>query len=93
MHVLPDSSAQERALLTVYNPSSSAVAGEEIALNLYYAGFAPGAQVAVSQVAPSHAPSAPVTHTVGSDGGGVYDIVVSIAMAPTSYAIFIVTAT
>lgn len=91
-HLLADSSAPERALLTVYNPSSSAIADEEIALNLYYAGLAPGAQVTVSQVSPSRAPSAPVVHTVGSDGGGVFDIVIHLALAPASYALFLVAA-
>ena len=90
-HLLSDATAPERALLTLYNPSSTAVAGEEIALNLYYAGFAPGTQVTVSQVSPSSAPSAPVKHTVGVDGG-VFDIVLPVAMEPATYALFVVAA-
>ena len=98
VHLLPNATAPERALLTVYNPSSAALA-DALPLNLYYAGFAPGDRVTVTDVTPvpgfrgdAATPlRAPTTHVVGADGGGVFDVLVAVNMPAMSHAHLVVT--
>jgi hypothetical protein len=102
VHLLPDPAAPERGMLTVYNPSTATIT-DTLPLNLYYAGFAPGDRVVVTDVTPApgvDAPMpqqrrprrAPTSHIVGADGGGVFDISVGVDMTPASHAHFVVSA-
>lgn len=83
----------ERALLSLLNPTAGALPSA-LALPLYYAGFAPGAQVQLWRVLPGGAPPQLLrTATVGSEGGGVYDVAVDVGLLPPrSYALVAVTA-
>ena len=103
VHLIPDTTAVERGMITIYNPSSVAtMAGELIPVNLYYANFVPGDSVTISDVTPVMPPGvtvhkqnvhAPSTHIVGSDGGGLFDVMLSIALPPMSHAHFVIQAT
>ena len=96
VHLLPDAAAPERGLLTIYNPSSSAVS-DALPVNLYYAGFAPGDAVTVTDVAPltglpgAGPRRATTTHTVGADGG-VFDVMVAINLPAMSHAHYVISA-
>ena len=103
VHLIPDTTAVERGMITIYNPSSVAtMAGELIPVNLYYANFIPGDSVTISDVTPVMPPGvtvhkqnvhAPSTHIVGSDGGGLFDVMLSIDLPPMSHAHFVIQAT
>jgi hypothetical protein len=90
-HVTSDTSAPERALLCLINPTGSPVR-TNVTLPLYYAGLPPGARVTVRRVpvglAAAAAAAAGVaaaegqaarprdeTHVVGADGAGFTDVV------------------
>ena len=88
-HLLSDPSATERAFVSVYNPTSASLS-DTLAVSLYYAGIAPGQSVTVTAVAPGTKPAAPTTHTVGQDGGAVYDVMIPLQLQPTSYALYVV---
>jgi hypothetical protein len=96
VHLLPDAAAPERGLLTIYNPSSSAVA-DTLPVNLYYANFAFGDTVTVTDAAPATGlpgagpRRATTTHTVGADGG-VYDVLVEVSLPPMSHAHYVISA-
>ena len=69
---------------------------------IYYANFIPGDSVTISDVTPVMPPGvtvhkqnvhAPSTHIVGSDGGGLFDVMLSIALPPMSHAHFVIRAT
>ena len=85
-HLSP--SLPERGMVTLYNPTSSPMAGD-VTVPLYYANFAPGALVSVAQVAPGAAPVWVKNCTVGAEGA-VYDIVFPYSVP--SYAVFLITA-
>jgi hypothetical protein len=93
VHLLADPAAPERGLLTIYNPSSGALS-DELPVNLYYAGYEPGSVVVVSDAAPATGLDgtprrAQSTHTVGADGG-LYDIVIGVALPPRSHAHYVI---
>lgn len=90
-HVLADAGARERGFVTVYNPSAAAVA-DSVAVGMYYAGFAPGARVAVTPVRPGAPPGAPTVHTVGADGAAVYDIVIAFVLPAYTYGMWTIEA-
>ena len=101
-HVTADSSLPMRALISVLNPTASALQ-QRVTVPLYYTGLAPGTTVNVSSVAPSgsgigagwlaatRAPlrtSANETHVLGGDkGAGFTEIVVEVTVEPASYAV------
>lgn len=92
VHVDPSPSAAERALVSLVNPTAGALPSA-VAVSLYYAGLAPGASVSIHRVFPGSAPPVLLrTATVGSDGGGLFDVLIDAgALAPQSYALFTIT--
>jgi hypothetical protein len=86
-----DPAAQERAFVSVYNPTNKTLASTVVPVSVYYAGIAPGTSVSISQVGPhSTAPVHVKTATVGNDGAGIFEVSIPASMAPTSYAFFTV---
>ena len=83
--------AAELGFLTVYNPTSAALS-DTVAVSLYYANRAPFSRVSISQVFPHAPPGAAVEHTVGANGGGVYDVMVDVSVEGMGYALFALTA-
>lgn len=83
----------ERALAVLYNPSLAAAAGT-LELPLYYAGFPPGAAVAVSRVFQGPAPPSWVRNATVGEGGAAeaYAVLVPFSLPPRSYAMFSVAA-
>ena len=73
--------------MTIYNPSGAAV-HDVLAVSMYYAGFAPNDRVTVTPVRPGDAPGSPAVHTVGADGGAIYDIVLAVDLPAYSYGLF-----
>ena len=86
-HLLADLSAPERAFVTLYNPTSSAIS-DHVAVSLYYAGLSPGTKVAVTQLSLWNVPGSANLHVVGSDGGAIYDVVIPFKLGAYSYALF-----
>jgi len=98
LHLIPDTTSTERGMITIYNPSSVAFSAEVIPINLYYANYSPGNSVTITDVTPIMPPGvafytnrrAPSTHIVGSDGGGLFDVLLSIDMPAMSHAHFVI---
>jgi hypothetical protein len=92
-----------RGILSVLNPTDEVIYAN-ITLSLYYAGFGPNVAVTVNKIpistnattrlwsAVESRTNTTVTHTVGQEGAGLYDIVVPCVLPPTSYYFFSVTA-
>ena len=91
-HLDASPGAAERCLLSLFNPTQSALSGK-VALPLYYAGLAPGQVVSVlSAGAPAGQPAWLLNATVGADPeGAIYEVMVPYALAARSYALFLVT--
>jgi hypothetical protein len=89
-HMLSDASATERALVTVYNPSTQTV-DDTLAVSLYYAGLAPGVQVRATRLYVSGEPGEASTHVIGSDGGAIYDILLPLSLPAYSYGLWVIT--
>mmetsp|Transcript_34143 Transcript_34143/g.102956 ORF Transcript_34143/g.102956 Transcript_34143/m.102956 type:complete len:948 (-) Transcript_34143:12-2855(-) len=93
----------ERALLSVLNPTTE-VRAVNVTFPLYYAGFRPGDTVNVTRLPISsrktsrnwaalhEAAPTSALHTVGGEGAGLYDVVVSCALPPKSYTVYTVAA-
>ena len=81
-----------RAFLSLINPTAGALAGATY-VPVYYAGLQPGAQVTIYRVLPGNAPPTLLrTATVGTDGGGLFDVLVDPGdLPPRSYALFTIT--
>ena len=88
-----------RGVLTLFNPTNKSVGSARVALSMYYAGLKPGQRVRLARLPVSSnmtwrgaardlpAGRAGSLHTVGGEGGGIYDIVVTLGLAPLSYVL------
>ena len=91
MHVSADTSAPERALLILINPTPRNLT-DAVAAPLYYAGLTPGTHVQVSDVTPTVFSSfaglqqrVATRHTVGKDAADYTSIAVDVSLRPRSY--------
>ena len=72
--------------IAVFNPTQEAIR-TNITMPMYYAGLASGSTVTVSLEAVSTGTGGGNTHTIGREGGGLYDISVPVQMPAASYAV------
>lgn len=101
IHLIPNNTTSERGMITIYNPSTTN-AYEELPVSLYYAGFAPGDSITVTDVTPimpsgvtvfKQQERAPTIHIVGSNGGGLFDVTVIVTLSPMSHLHLVITKT
>ena len=71
----------------VFNPSKEVIQ-TNVTVPMYYAGLASGSTVTVALDNVSTGTGGGTMHTVGHEGGGLYDISVPVQMPPASYAVF-----
>ena len=97
MTVTSDTSAPERGILTLLNPTLRTLRAA-IVTPLYYAGFRPGDEVGVTALAPGWNASCGLTrpvknrHVVGSEGRPLYDVIIDVELRPSSYAVLLISA-
>jgi hypothetical protein len=71
----------------VFNPSKEVIQ-TNVTVPMYYTGLPSGSTVTVALDNVSTGTGGGTTHTVGHEGGGLYDISVPVQMPPASYAVF-----
>lgn len=81
------SSPGSYTIVSVFNPSQEAVS-LNVTVPMYYSGLAHASKVTASLEAVSTASGGDTTHTIGQEGGGMYDILLPVQMPKASYAIF-----
>ena len=102
VHVTPDASSPQRALLALINPTRRALK-RNVTVPLWYTGLPPGTKLQLAPLplrggAPSAAEPSPFasgqgseTHVLGADGtaAGLTDAVVEVQLGPASYALLV----
>lgn len=75
-------------VVSVFNPTVETMALVNVTVPLYYAGLPHGAEVTASLESVSTGSGGGTSHTVGQEGGGMWDIKLPVTLPPASYAIF-----